>query len=117
MVEALYTFVFTFILIYVLYLIFVVHRNKKLEKIKKSTEILFIKKRYKLKLNKIPNKKVALDVAFSNAFIIALTLSIMTFFKNFVLQVLIGFVVLIILILVIYSILGMEYKRKEDKNV
>jgi len=117
MVEALFTFVFTFILIYVLYLIFVVHRSKKLEKIKRSTEVTFIKKRYKLKLDSIPNKKIALDVAFTNAFIISFTLSIMTFIKNFVLQILIGFVILMILILIMYSILGKEYKRKEDKNV
>ena len=117
MKELVYTFVVTFILIYVLYLIFVVFRKKKLGKIKSSTEVSFIKKRYNLKLKNVSDKKVALDVAFCNSFIIATTLAIMSLFEKFVLQVLVGFIVLVLLILIIYSILGIEYRRKEDKNV
>lgn len=117
MKELIFTFSITFILIYSLYLIFVVFRKKKQNKIKKSTEIMFIKKRYKLNLNGISNKKIALDVAFCNALIISLTLALMTLINNFILQILVGFIILIVLILIVYSILGNEYRKEEKRNV
>lgn len=117
MKEAIFTFAIAFVAIYLVYLIFVVLRKKTLRKIKNTTEIQFIKKKYNLKLENVDNKKIALDVAFCNSLIISFTLAVVTFIKYFILQVLVGFVLLILLILIVYSILGKEYKRRENKNV
>lgn len=113
--EILSTFVFCFILIYILYLIFVVSRKKKQNNILNTTEVIFLKKKYNLKLTKINKKKLANEIAICNSFIISSTVSCVVPINKMIFQFLAGFVILVGLILIIYSFLGKEYKRKEEK--
>ncbi len=111
--DKLIWFVVVFLIIYLFYFIFVICRKKKLEKVKQSTEILFLKKKFKLKLDKINVKFLAYGVALTNAFIIATTFTVVELFDNIIIKLMVAFVLLIILILTVYSIFGKILKKKE----
>ena len=111
--EILIWFGIVFCVIYLFYFIFVICRKKKLSKIKQSTEILFLKKKFKLNLNHISDKKLANIVAISNSFIISITFTVVELFDNIIIKLMVAFVMLIILILIIYGLLGKILKKKE----
>lgn len=111
--DKLIWFFVVFLIIYLFYFIFVICNKKKLGKVKKSTEILFLKKKFKLKLDKMNDKFLAHGVALTNAFIIASTFTVVELFENIIIKLMVAFVMLIILILTIYSIFGKILKKKE----
>lgn len=109
-------FLIAFIIIYLIYFIFVINRKKMLQKWVNGKEITYLKKVYKIKVKDINIKSLATTIALSNSFIVALTVTIVSFIKNFVLEMVIGFIVLCLLILVVYHILGKLYQKKYRKK-
>lgn len=106
----------TFIIIYMLYAILIIHRKNKLNNIYKSTEVVILNKVLRVDTNKIEAKKLARIVALINAFIISVTLELVLLVTNkTVLQMLLAFVILILLIIIIYPILGYFLRRKYGK--
>ena len=106
-------FIVTFVFVYLVYYMFVINKKKSLEKWQNGKEMTYLKTVYKIKI--IDLKKMANVIALSNAFIVATTISIVSIFNNFVSQMLIGFVVLIVLILGVYHIIGKYYQKKGKK--
>lgn len=105
-----------FLIVYLIYLFFVVLRKKKRKNLPKNTYINYLIKFYKLDQEKINLKVLIHIVSLANAFIISTTFIIIGFIKNFVLMMLLAFVVLIPLQLLVYHIIGKTLKRRE-KNV
>ena len=105
-----------FLLIYLFYLITVISRKNKLDKLMDGTEITYLKKRYKLSLKKINKKKIGNIIALTNSFIFALTVFTVSFIENHILMLLVGFIILIPLIIICYHLIGVYLKRSE-KNV
>ena len=103
-----------FILIYLFYLVTVISRKNKLNKLIKGTEITYLKNRYKLSLKKTSQKKLGNLIALTNSFIFSLTVFIVGFIKNYLLKLLVGFVVLIPLILLSYHILSLYLRSEEN---
>ena len=103
----------TFIFVFLIYYLFVIRRKKYLDKYMNGKEIYYLKKVYNVKINDKNKKRIALSVAFVNSFIIAVATSILLFVKNFILQLLLGFVVVIVLILLCYHIIGKIYGRRD----
>ena len=102
----------TFIIIYMLYAILIIHRKNKLNNIYKSTEVVILNKVLRVDTNKIEAKKLARIVALINAFIISVTLELVLLVTNkTVLQMLLAFVILILLIIIVYPILGYFLRR------
>ena len=93
----------TFIIIYMLYAILIIHRKNKLNNIYKSTEVVILNKVLRVDTNKIEAKKLARIVALINAFIISVTLELVLL------------VILILLIIIVYPILGYFLRRKYGK--
>ena len=114
--KYIYTFIFCFVVIYLVYSVFVIYRKKGFEKFKKSKQISFFEKAYNIDFQKINLKSFAKALALTNAFIIALTCTIIEIFDSFILKMLVGFVILLPLILIMYKILGKIYKKKEGKR-
>lgn len=103
-----------FAIVYFMYLILVVFNKKSRKKLKKGIEAKFLKKVYKLDLNKINDKKFANSVALNNSIIIAITFYLTgLFFENMIFQMLLSFPLVILLIIVLYSITGRYYKKNE----
>lgn len=113
--EFLLVFVFCFVVVYLVYYSVIVFRKKGLEAFKKGRQVLFFKNAYHLDLNKLNYKKFANSLSLVNAFIIALTVTVVELFDALIWKLLVGFLVLIPLILICYYVLGKIYKKKEGK--
>ncbi len=114
--KQLIIFIILFVLVYLFYLIFVISRKKSLNKWKNGKELTFLRYRYKLNYDKINIKCLGHVIALSNAFIMASVVTFVSLFNNFLLQMLIGFLILIPIILIVYHIIGRHYQKKMQKG-
>lgn len=113
--EYIFTFVFCFLVIYLLYLFIIVLRKKGLEKFKTSKQLDYFKIKFKLNIKKLNFKKFANALAVTNAFIIAFTVTVIEVFDNWILKVLVAFLILLPLMYLLYNVIGKYYKKKEGK--
>ena len=102
----------TFIIIYLFYVIFVISRKSKLEKMKKNPGVLYLVNKYKIDLEKVNLKVLAHLIALTNAFILSITLFIVSFVDNYFLKILVCFVLIIPFEYIMYMIIGKMYKEK-----
>jgi len=111
--EELILFILAFLAIFLIYEIVLFRMAKKvLGKDLELTEINYLEKKYKLDMKKVNYKRLRHVVALTSSFDIALTVSIIMLFKSFVLEIIVGFISLIILILISYHIVYLVYKKK-----
>ena len=101
----------SFLIVYLFYLLTVILQTKKYEKFKKSNQVLYFVKKYKIDINKINMKKFTNLLALSNSLIISIAFCATFLVDNFILQLLIGLIVLIPLIFIFYKLLGNYLKR------
>lgn len=113
--KYLFTFLFCFTVVYLFYTLIIVVRKKGFEKFKTSKQLDYFRQAYKIDFDKVNLKVFANAMAITNAFIIAITCTIIEFFDNFILKMVVGFVVLVPLMLLMYKIVGMIFKKKEGK--
>ncbi len=100
-----------FVAIYLLYLLFVILRKKKLAKFKNNTYVKYLAKVYKLDIKKINTKKLAHLIALANSFIIATTFTIILGIKNYLLMVFLTIIIIIPLSLLVYHVIGQILKK------
>lgn len=105
-------FLMIFIIVFLIYFLFVIRRKKYLDKFMGGKEISYLKKVYKIKIKDEKKKKLATLVALTNSFIISLCVSIVCFVNNILLQLLLGFILVVGLILGCYHIIGKLYQKK-----
>lgn len=108
-------FLIAFIIIYLFYFVTVILQKKKYEKFKSSNQVMFFVNRYKLNVQKLNIVKFIKIISFTNSFVIALTFAIATLVDNYMLMLLIGFVTVIPLMLLSYHIVGLYFKKEENK--
>ena len=105
------------ILIIIYYLIFGL-KYRKYEKNKLPMEITYLKKIYNINIVKDNYKKYHLICIFNNCFIMTFVYAIITnLVKGFVWQLLIGFILLMLLIIISYGLIGRITSKGEDENV
>ena len=104
-------FIISFLIVYLFYLLTVILQTKKYEKFKKSNQVLYFVKKYKIDINKINMKKFTNLLALSNSLIISIAFCATFLVDNFILLLLIGLIVLIPLIFIFYKLLGNYLKR------
>ncbi len=114
--SALVVFVVTFVVIFLLYLFLVILNNKKKSRIFETSQAMLIIKASKLDISKISKNEFALVLSLANSFIVAFTLMVSDFFDNYIIKLVVCFVLLVLLILVIYRLIGIVYKKKEGKK-
>ena len=109
-------FLMCYIVVFILYQIFIVSRAKKNKKKKKDkkepVEVIYLEKKYKLDLKKINYNQLLQIVALVSSFDIALTVSLIMLINNFILEIIVGFVSIIVLIVVSYHFIYLFYKKK-----
>ena len=115
LLNLLYIFLFCFVIVYLFYYLVIVRRKQGLEAFKVGKQLQFFVNVYKLDPKKLNLKKFANSLAIANAFIIAFTVTIIEFFDNLIIKLLVGFIILLPLILLVYYILGKIYKKKEGQ--
>lgn len=107
-------FIIVFLIIYLSYLFFIILRKKKLERFKNNTYVKYLVKVNKLNEDKLNIKFIAHIIAITNAFIIATTFIIVELINNFLLMMVVAFLILIPLQFIMYSIIGWYLKRREE---
>lgn len=113
--ENVIIYIVSFTFIYLIYFFVIINREKKRNLYRKSTEVLYLEKKYKLNIDKINMKELAHLLSLANAFIIANVVLIISFVDSIILKMLLGFVVLIPMIIIVYHLIGTYYKKKEVK--
>ncbi|MCI8544793.1 MAG: hypothetical protein HFH09_01015 [Bacilli bacterium] len=113
--ERIIASIIVLVFIYLLYIVTVIHNKDKIKKFEKSGQAAFIIKKYKLTISKINMKNFARLIAFTNSFMIALVFFITDFIENYILKLLVGFIILLPTILLCYHLIGTFYKKKEGK--
>lgn len=115
--ESIFLFFVSYIILFLLYLIFFYIRGLKKNGILSSLQVEFLKVRFSFKDKELNPKKIGLIITFVDPLIISLTGTIVSLPKwNYIIELLIGFVLLIALIYSFYEIIGRILKRKVDKK-
>ena len=116
--EEVVLFFFTFLLVLLIYELFIVRKYRKddLNESKKGKkdpfEILYLEKRYRFDMNKIPYNQLLQLVALVSSFDIALIVSIIMRFDSFFIILLGGILLTFIVIIVSYHFIYLFYKKK-----
>ena len=112
MLEELILFLMTFALIFIIYQLFIVRKAKKDKRRKKPVEVNYLIGKYKLNLEKINYKRLLNVISLVSALDIAIVVTIISFIKSFYLQLLVGFVLIMLIIITSYDIVGRIYKKQ-----
>lgn len=112
LIQELILFLVSYIVVFVLYRFFIVRKAISEVKKKEPFEVTYLVGKYKLDLKKVDYRELLMVISIVSSFDIALVVTIIMLFKNFWLEVIIGFISMIIIILVSYHIVYLVYKKK-----
>lgn len=116
--KSIIIFIISYVVLFVLYLIFFYIKGLKKKSILNSLQVEFLKIRFGFKNKDLDSKKIGIIITLVDPLIISLTGTIVGLPKwHYIIELLIGFVLLIGLIYSFYEIIGRILKRKVDKNV
>lgn len=114
--EELILFIGSFIVVFILYQLFIVSKakkNKGKDNKKEPIEVLYLKKMYKkLDFDKIPYNQLLQLIAIISSLDISLIVSVIMNINNFILEIVIGFVLTIVVIVASYHLIYLFYKKK-----
>ena len=109
-------YIIIFAIVYLFYLIFVLSRKNVLKNFPNGKEMRYLKFKYGIKVNEKNLKKIANTVFLGNSFILSTTVFVVCLFDSLLLEIIVGLVTLIILMLGVYHIIGIYYKKKQGGN-
>ncbi len=111
--SSLILFGISYIILFIIYIIFFYLFGLKKKTILKSIQVEYITSKFKIDKKKLKPKKIGLIISFIDPLIISLTSTIVSLPKwNYVIELLLGFVLLMAFIYSIYEIVGRILKRK-----
>ena len=102
-----------FVVVYLVYIIFVLCRKNVLKKFPDGKEMKYLKLKYGIKVNDKNLKKIANTIFLANSFIISTTVFVICLFDSLLVEILVGFITLIVLMLILYHFIGIYYKKKQ----
>ena len=112
LVYELILFLISFVLVFLLYQIFIVRRAKSKKNPKEPFEVTYLVLKYKLDLKKVNYKNLLRVISIVSSFDIALVVSIIVLLKSFILEIIVGFISILVIILVSYHLIYLIYKKK-----
>ena len=115
--ESLLLFIISYSVLFLIYLIFFYIIGLKRKNILKSIQVEFLRIRFKLEDKDFKPKRIGLIICLVDPLIISLTGVIVTLPKwHYSIEIMLGFVLLLILIYSFYEIIGRILVRKVEKN-
>ena len=108
-------FILTYLFVLILYELFIVRRAKSKKKTKKDRdpiEVTYLVRKYHLDMKKVNYNQLLQIIAFTSSFDIALIVSIIVLLKNFILEILVGFIATLVIIMLSYHLVYLFYKKK-----
>lgn len=110
--EGLIIFIISYIIVYLLYFFIVILRNKKFVSSKAPIEVHYLIKKYNLDIEKIKYKKLLYVIGLVMSLNISISITVVSFIKNVILQMLLGLLVLIPLSIIVFNLFGIYFKKK-----
>ena len=114
--KELILFIFTYIFCFLIYLLFVVKKAKKMKNLKKNSyqpmEVIYLVNKYNLDLEKVDYNNLLIIISLVSSFDISVIVTILLSVKNYILLLIIGFISVIFLILLSYHMVYLVYKKK-----
>ncbi len=104
-------FIMTYIFVFLIYQIFIVRKAKRRNSKKRPMEINYLIQKYNIDINKINYKKLLKVVALISSLDISIIVTIVTLFDNYLIQIIIVFILVIPIIMISYNFVGMYYKK------
>ena len=104
-------FLISFVIVYLFYLFTVILQKKRYDKFKKSNQVLYFVKKYKLDMNKINMFKFTNILGLTNSFIIALTFTIICLFNNIFIQLILALIIILPLMFIAYHLIGKYFEK------
>lgn len=115
--ESILLFLISYVVLFIIYFIFFYLRGIKKNTILESLQVHFLKIRFELSNKDLNKKRIGLLITFIDPLIISLTGTIVSLPKwNYMIELLLGFVLLMAFIYSFYEIIGRIIKRKVDKK-
>ena len=116
-INILLEYIFVFIIIGAINYFLFAKPKLNYEKKNKPTELLYLKKIYKINIKKINYKNFVYTYTLINTFIIStLYIILMYLLNNIILRIIIGIILLILMMIICYGLLGRYYLWKEGKK-
>ena len=114
--DSLLLFVYTYLILFILFIIFFYIIGLKRKTILSSIEVDYLKKRFGFKDKDFNPKKIGFLICLIDPLIVSVTAIIATLPKwNYIFEVILGFFVLLLLIFSFYEIIGRIKKRVMKK--
>ena len=107
-------FIFSFILVYIIYYIFSIRKARR--KVKVPSEVQCLITLYKLDVNKFSYRKFTKVVGIVTSLDIALVATIVAKVDGVVWQILFGFVAVVPVVVLSFILLGKYYQKKQTKD-
>jgi ABC-type Co2+ transport system permease subunit len=87
-------------------------RNKKFIANKAPIEIHYLIKKYNLDINKVKYRRLLHMIGLVMSLNISLSITIVSFLKNSILQMLLGLLILVPLSMIVFNLFGIYFKKK-----
>ncbi len=110
--KQLILFAITYILVFIIYLLWTMRKAKEKNKKKKPMEVNYLVFKYHLDLKKINYKKLLFLISVVSSLDISLVVSIVMLFKSNLLRIFGTIILVIIFMLISYHLIGCYYKKK-----
>lgn len=105
-------FILTFLLVFILYQLFIIRKAKSKKKKREPFEVTYLVTKYKLDLKKVNYNKLLRVISFVSSFDIALIVTIILLCNSFILEIIVGFISMLVIIVVSYHLVYLVYKKK-----
>ncbi len=115
-VSYLFIFIVFYLLIILMYKIFVLRSEEKINKFLMSSEAIYLKSAYKIKLTNYDSKFLVKKMIMTNAIIMSLTVTLGLLSSRISINLIISFIMLIPLMLVSYHVLAKYLIKKGSKR-
>ena len=112
LIQEFILFIISFIIVFVLYQIFIIRKAKRKKNPKEPIEVSYLVNKYKLDLEKVNYKKLLRVISIVSSFDIALVVALILLFKSFIVEIVVGFIAMLIIIFISYHLVYLVYKKK-----
>lgn len=112
--QTLYEIIIVYLVLFIAYYLLLGLKYRKYNKNKLPMEITYLKTLYKVEINKDNYRKYHIICILVNSLIMTIIYMIISkLIKGFIWQLLIGFILLMLLIIIAYGLLGRIYGKKD----
>jgi len=120
--EEVILFILCYLVVLIFYELFIVRRaknsrdekakSKRKRGVKEPVEVLYLKNRYNLDMEKIEYNQLLQIIALVSSFDISLIVSVMSLIPNFIIKITVGFILIFLMVYISYYFVYLFYKKK-----